>query len=246
MSSSVPDLPGNLVPRFSEQERWLKGHVARLCGLEHERFPGSQPVSFGVKDLLKLEQHDFWVCEKSDGVRVLFLIAYDPASNTQAVFLIDRHNSYREITGFCFPHHEDPRQNLRNSLIDGELVLDTDRKTGQKTLRFLAFDCLVIDDQNVMSKTLDKRYGRLKEWFFRPYNRMKQDHPQMAELQPFDIKVKDINLAYHVDKVFNVDIPNLQHGNDGLIYTCVSTPYLPATDQNMFVLLIPAVHFNTN
>jgi hypothetical protein len=26
-------------------------------------------------------------------------------------------------------------------------------------MRFLAFDCLVIDDQNVMSKTLDKRYG---------------------------------------------------------------------------------------
>ena len=26
-------------------------------------------------------------------------------------------------------------------------------------MRFLAFDCLVIDDQNVMSKSLDKRYG---------------------------------------------------------------------------------------
>ena len=26
-------------------------------------------------------------------------------------------------------------------------------------MRFLAFDCLVIDDQNVMSRTLDKRYG---------------------------------------------------------------------------------------
>lgn len=26
-------------------------------------------------------------------------------------------------------------------------------------MRFLAFDCLVIDDQNVMSRPLDKRYG---------------------------------------------------------------------------------------
>lgn len=26
-------------------------------------------------------------------------------------------------------------------------------------MRFLAFDCLVIDDQNVMSRSLDKRYG---------------------------------------------------------------------------------------
>jgi hypothetical protein len=29
----------------------------------------------------------------------------------------------------------------------------------QETLRLLAFDCLVVDTQNVMSRTLDKRYG---------------------------------------------------------------------------------------
>jgi hypothetical protein len=41
--------------------------------------------------------------------------------------------------------------------------------------------------------------------------------------------------AYAVDKVFNVDIPALHHGNDGLVYTCVTTPYTPATDENMYV-----------
>jgi len=66
---------------------------------------------------------------------------------------------------------------------------------------------------------------------------MIQDHPQMATLQPFEIKVKDISFSYHVEKVFAVDIPALQHGNDGLIYTCVSTPYVPGTDKNMCVLL---------
>ncbi|TEB39643.1 mRNA guanylyltransferase [Coprinellus micaceus] len=231
--AAVPELPGNPVPRYSEQEQWLKEHVAKLCRLDHDRFPGSQPVSFGEKDLTKLEQYDFWVCEKSDGVRVLFLIAFDPGSNTQAVFLIDRHNTYREIEGFCFPHHEDPRKNLKNSLIDGELVMDVDPRTRQQTLRFLAFDCLVIDDQNVMTKTLDKRYGRLKEWFYRPFARMTKEYPQMAVGQPFDIKVKDINFSYHVEKVFTMDIPNLMHGNDGLIYTCVTTPYTPGTDHNI-------------
>lgn len=29
----------------------------------------------------------------------------------------------------------------------------------QETLRYLAFDCLVVDDQNVMTRPLDKRYG---------------------------------------------------------------------------------------
>jgi mRNA guanylyltransferase len=47
------------------------------------------------------------------------------------------------------------------------------------------------------------------------------------------IKVKDVNLSYHLEKVFTVDIPRLQHGNDGLIYTPVATPYVPGTDRNM-------------
>lgn len=64
---------------------------------------------------------------------------------------------------------------LRNSIIDGELLIDLDPQTNrvrhkvsytsntcsfyQETLRLLAFDCLVVDNQNVMSRTLDKRYG---------------------------------------------------------------------------------------
>lgn len=36
--SSVPlELPGTIIPRGSEQDAWLKGHVASLCGLEHDR-----------------------------------------------------------------------------------------------------------------------------------------------------------------------------------------------------------------
>lgn len=50
----------------------------------------------------------------------------------------------------------------------------------------------------------------------------------------FSIKVKEISLSYHVEKVF-ADIPTLQHGNDGLIYTCVNTAYSPGTDTNMRV-----------
>jgi hypothetical protein len=91
---------------------------------------------------------------------------------------IDRHNSYRQLTGLFFPHHEDPTRPLRSTIVDGELVVDVDPHTNmvriwsayvsafaydevptQRTLRLLAFDCLVVDDQNVMQKTLDKRYG---------------------------------------------------------------------------------------
>lgn len=76
------------------------------------------------------------------------------------------------------------------------------------------------------------------------------DHPHMAEQQPFRcikrsfkdrikltslfrIKVKQTTFSYHVRAVFD-GIPLLQHGNDGLIYTRVSTPYAPGTDHNMY------------
>ncbi|GLB34648.1 putative second step of mRNA capping [Lyophyllum shimeji] len=229
----IPDLPGDLVPRNSEQEIWLKNEVARICHLDRPRFPGSQPVSFGVRDLDKLERADYWVCEKSDGVRVLFFVNTDLASGDQALYLIDRHNTYRQLSGIFFPHHENPMMPLRNTLIDGELVIDVDPVTKKETLRLLCFDCLVVNEMNVMSRPLDKRYGRLTEWFYKPYAKMMKDHPHIATSQPFDIKVKEINFSYHVEKVFNVDLPALQHGNDGLIYTCVSTPYTPGTDTNI-------------
>ncbi|KAF9448015.1 mRNA guanylyltransferase [Macrolepiota fuliginosa MF-IS2] len=214
----VPDLPGDLVPRNSDHERWLKNHVSRLCQLDHDRFPGSQPVSFAVKDLARLEARDFWVCEKSDGIRVLLLI--------------DRHNTYRQLNGLYFPHHENPAKPLLDTLVDGELVIDVDPVTKQETLKYLAFDCIVVDNQNVMSRPLDKRYGRLNAWFYKPYSQMMVDHPYMAEHQPFSVAVKQISFSYHVRAVFD-GIPLLQHGNDGLIYTCVSTPYTPGTDNNI-------------
>ncbi|PSR83085.1 hypothetical protein PHLCEN_2v5889 [Hermanssonia centrifuga] len=55
----------------------------------------------------------------------------------------------------------------------------------------------------------------------------------MAQGQPFEIRVKDVKFSYHVPDVFEKDIPALQHGNDGLIYTCVNTPYIAGTDPNI-------------
>ncbi|KAI0062306.1 mRNA capping enzyme [Artomyces pyxidatus] len=231
--SPIPDLPGEVVPRNSEFDVWLRNHVAGLCNLGHDRFPGSQPVSFSIKDLDRLENNDYWVCEKSDGVRVLFVLLTNLDTNEQLTCIVDRHNTYRKLTGLYFPHFEQPQMPLRSTILDAELVVDVDPRTKKETLRMLCFDCLVVDNQNVMARTLDKRYYRLKEWFHKPYARMMQDHPHMAASQPFDIQVKDVNLSYHLDKVFGVDIPNLQHGNDGLIYTPVSTPYVPGTDPNI-------------
>jgi len=182
----IPDIPGTRVPPRSEQDSWLKDHVARLCQIDNRRFPGSQPVSFAKTDLAKLETQDFWVCEKSDGIRVLLLVNTNPNSREQFVYLIDRKNDYYELSGLFFPHHENPQLPLQDTIVDGELVYDVDPRTNHETMRFLAFDCLVVDGQNIMSRPLDKRYGRLNVFFYKPFAKMKKDHPQVTEQHPFE------------------------------------------------------------
>lgn len=48
-----------------------------------------------------------------------------------------------------------------------------------------------------------------------------------------------MSLSYGIEKIFNEDIPNLQHGNDGLIYTCLQSPYVVGTDPKMHVFSPP-------
>jgi hypothetical protein len=42
--------------------------------------------------------------------------------------------------------------------------------------------------------------------------------------------------AYGVSQVLE-HIEKLQHGHDGLIFTCAQTPYVLGTDEKMYVLL---------
>ncbi|KZV84146.1 mRNA capping enzyme, partial [Exidia glandulosa HHB12029] len=209
--------------------RRLVQHTATLCHLKHDSFPGAQPVSFVKSDIARLQKNDYWVCEKSDGIRVLLLIIYD--DNAHEVFLLDRNNTYRSVNGFYFPHYEDPARALGNSVLDGELLIEVDPVTRKETTWLLLFDCLVCDDQNLMNKPLISRYGRLQDWLFTPFDRMLKEMPHLAKNMPFELGVKKMELSYGLPLVLNEYIPRLHHGSDGLIFTCVETGYVSGTDS---------------
>ncbi|WWC61360.1 uncharacterized protein I303_103941 [Kwoniella dejecticola CBS 10117] len=230
--SPIPDIPGQLLTDPTIRS-YLTSRVTEICGLNGPKFPGSQPVSFQTSSLELLETENFWVCEKSDGVRILVLIVVNGMTGNQEVWLIDRKERYFSVQDLHFPHYENRGNPLGETILDGELVIDIDPKTNAQTLRFYAFDCLVLDGINIMKKPLHSRYGRLKEWVIKPFQKSLRDFPEWKDALPFEVVAKEQELSYHLGHVLNVHIPKLQHGHDGLIFTCCETEYVPGTDEKI-------------
>lgn len=87
MTHPIPDIPGvQADPAIKDH---LERHLATLCHVSgRARFPGAQPVSFTRDSLALLENLDFWVCEKSDGVRVLIFIVMNGNLGQQETWLV--------------------------------------------------------------------------------------------------------------------------------------------------------------
>lgn len=257
LPSSVPDLPG--YPAEPHVQATLQEHVGNLTGTGGHRFPGAQPVSFTKASLDLLKSEDFWVCEKSDGQRVLVLVVLNGDTRQQEVFLIDRKNNYYRQSDVVFPHSEMqfyPKGSQvekeaayrraaaagiayyegwplrKDTLLDGELVWDTDKATGIRRLRLLLFDALVVDGINMSQRPLTKRYGRLYSMICRPLADFLRQNSLAASRVPFEIKVKHMDLAYGIEAVLQ-RMPQLEHGNDGLIFTCLHAGYTFATDTKI-------------
>lgn len=47
------------------------------------------------------------------------------------------------------------------------------------------------------------------------------------------VSLKEVVLAYGLEKMFKDVIPNLKHGSDGLIFTSSVAPYVPSTNSKM-------------
>lgn len=233
-AASVPNVPGRKVDN-PEQLSFLRDHVRDLCRLDHARFPGAQPVSFEKASIDLLQSEDYWVCEKSDGQRVLILTVIPSFTGIQEVFLIDRKNDYYKVEGVVFPHHmpKDPEvarvHGMRNhTLMDGELVIDTDA-SGKQKLVLLLFDLIVLDRELLANRPFSKRYSRLKSFVYPPYADYLKRNPAAAARRPFDMQVKKMDLAYGIQMVLYETVPNLLHGNDGLIFTCLNSGYVMGT-----------------
>ncbi|KAL4901917.1 hypothetical protein BDW74DRAFT_159202 [Aspergillus multicolor] len=236
MGNSVPDLDKIGVKAEPELAEQFRREVANLLGRKNLSFPGAQPVSFARHHLAELHREDYYVCEKTDGIRCLMYFARGETEEEEIHYLIDRKNEYRWVPNLHFPlPGDDTFQGFHaETLVDGELVNDT-YDDGTQQLKYLVFDCLVLDGQSLMHRTLDKRLAYFKEKVLKPYNALYEKFPQEKPHRVFVVEDKSTQFSYGIEMMFREIIPKVKkiHGNDGLIFTCRSTPYRNGTDEHI-------------
>lgn len=149
-------------------------------------------------------------------------------------YLIDRKNDFWFIpnNGLHFPIPHNVEGFHTDTLIDGELVMDK-VPGGGKQPKYLVFDCMVLDGNSLMTRTLDKRIAYFKERIFDPYKQLLKDFPDEKQYMHFIVELKQMQFSYAVEMMFRQILPSLPHGNDGLIFTCRSTDYKHGTDQHI-------------
>jgi mRNA guanylyltransferase len=149
-------------------------------------------------------------------------------------YLIDRKNDYWFIpkNGLHFPVPRDVAGFHVDTLIDGELVIDK-LPDGTTQPKYLVFDCMVLDGNSLMNRTLDKRLAYFKERIFDPYKALLVQYPEEIQFMHFIVELKAMQFSYAVEMMFRQILPSLPHGNDGLIFTCRMTDYKHGTDQNI-------------
>jgi mRNA guanylyltransferase len=159
---------------------------------------------------------------------------YNTNSKKEIHYLIDRKNDYYYVEGLHFPHHNDPngQQYHKDTILDGELVSDKE-DDGSYRLRYLVFDCLVLDGENLISKPFDKRIGRFHSFVDAPFKKLFRKFPDELAHLPFDVTFKVMEKPYALEAMFKDKLPKLRHGNDGLIFTCKGTTYVSGTDQHI-------------
>ena len=207
------DIPGLCKVDNSNIEEILKGKINSQWPVvkNSENFPGPQPISLELKDTHKLLRYDYYVCEKTDGLR--YMLYGTNIYNTNRVFLIDRSFRFYQVDGLVFD------DNFYNeSIVDGEMIETTNG------LRYYCHDCICLAGVNVAKSPLDIRIEFISRCVKDLYK----------STTNFSIHIKPFWNFKDFDKYLENHYSITDHKVDGIILTPVKLPVCTGTQMSMF------------
>ncbi|XP_033726963.1 mRNA-capping enzyme-like isoform X2 [Pecten maximus] len=204
-----------LQPKLAEVQR----RCQVMCGWNSSGFPGSQPVSMDIKNLAFVQKKPYKVSWKADGTRYMMLI-----DGKNEVFMFDRDNTVFHVPNLEFPRRKDPKMSIKDSLLDGEMILD--KIDGRTVPRYLVYDIVKFEGNEVGKTSFNTRLHCIEKEIIGPrYAKMAQGQLDKNK-EPFSIRAKpfwDVTVCRKIlDGHFSKQV---SHEVDGLVFQPVPDPY---------------------
>ncbi|CAG8482418.1 20195_t:CDS:10 [Rhizophagus irregularis] len=210
MAYSLNQRPDKIGVRLDDKyANSLSLRIKELLRYKHEEgFPGSQPVHFESGHVELLEKENYYVRDKSDGKRYIMFFT-----------TMDESCQFRTLAGFKLPLRSNPNQMHNETMVDGEVIIDTDNNK-----RYLIFDLMVLNGITLIERPYNKRLGMLKADVLEPLNAELEKNMGMKTNLPLKFAIKPMELSY-----------GLKCGNDGLVFVPVNHPYESTTCKKLLL-----------
>ncbi|XP_078047314.1 mRNA-capping enzyme-like [Augochlora pura] len=207
----------------------VQRRVQQICSWESTGFPGSQPVSMDEDNIRLLHERPYMVSWKADGTRYMMLI-----QENGEIYFIDRDNSVFQVSGLSFPHLTDVRRNLKDTLLDGEMVIDKE-VNGTQIPRYLVYDVIMYDGRDVSQLPYHPdRYYKIEKDIMGGRHKAMREGRLQKETEPFAVRLKsfwDVKVASRL--LCEQFAKQLGHEPDGLIFQPSKEPYCPGVSSKV-------------
>ncbi|XP_059059297.1 mRNA-capping enzyme [Achroia grisella] len=208
--------PFNTQPRLKEVQQ----KAQKFCEWKKTGFPGAQPVSMDVMNLRKLHEKPYRVSWKADGVRYMMLI-----DGEGEVYMLDRDNCVFKVFGLRFLHKQDLRRHLKDTLLDGELVID--KVEGQNIPRYLVYDIIKYEGEDIGKMAFyPTRLDYIEKDIVNPRHEAMMKGIIKKDQEPFSVRLKQFWEVTMAQRLLGEKFAkSLSHEPDGLIFQPSKEPY---------------------
>ncbi|KAG6444076.1 mRNA-capping enzyme [Manduca sexta] len=217
--------PFDVQPRLSQ----IQKKAQDFCEWRSTGFPGSQPVSMDMGNIKKLHEKPYRVSWKADGVRYMMLI-----DGKDEVYMLDRDNCAFKVNGMQFLHSKDLKRHLKNTLLDGEMVLDN-LGNGKQKARYLCYDVVKFEGQDVgKARFYPVRLSCIQNEIVNPRHEAMKQGIIHKENEPFSISLKQFWDLTMSEKLLGEKFAKtLLHEPDGLIFQPSNEPYVAGACEDV-------------